>query len=152
MPKHAFIKSSVGLVPADHAAEEWFHKIKPGRPVDVTVTLPRNKGFHRKFFVMLNMAYQNYDWPDIQTAHGPSKCTYDKFREHVTIKSGHWKYEVTPEGKVVEVADSIAFDKMEQDEFERLYSDVLDVILMNFLTNWTRGDMEYAVNQMMTFT
>ena len=42
-------------------------------------------------------------------------------------------------------AKSISFAKMDEDEFARLYSSVVDVILARFLTNWTGEDMDKAV-------
>ena len=59
---------------------------------------------------------------------------------------------MTPTGEVRVTAKSLAFDEMDNDEFEQVYSDVLDYILMHYLSNWTTGDMDHAVNVMMGFT
>ena len=67
------------------------------------------------------------------------------------MKAGHYEAALTPHGEVRCTPKSISWSKMDESEFERLYSDVLDVILAEFLTNWRRGDIDHAVNQMMGF-
>lgn len=144
-------KTPAGLVPSDAMAAEWFGKVKMGGAVNATVRQPRNGKFHRKFFAMLNSAYANHDWPDIQSQFGPVRTSFEMFREYVTVKAGHYEADLTPYGHIRARAKSINFAKMGEDEFERLYSDVLDVILSEFLTNWTTGDMDHAVNVMLGY-
>ena len=151
MAEFAFIRSSVGLLPTDPAGKEWLEKLRHGVRVVAKVTVPRNAKFHRKFFAMLHVAYDNYDWPMIETQHGPARCIFEQFREYVTIKAGYFELGATPKGEPRAKAKSIAFGKMDEAEFERLYSAVLDVILMEFLSNWTERDMERAVEEMLKF-
>ncbi len=146
-----FIKSSAGLLPADETAKAWFEKLRSGVPVLAKVTVPRNPRFHRKFFAMLHVAYDNHDWPTIQTQHGPARCTFEQFRKYVTVKAGFFEMGATPQGKPRAEAKSIKFGKMDEAEFEQVYSAVLDVILMEFLANWTDKDMERAVEAMLGF-
>ncbi|WP_420010618.1 DUF1367 family protein [Tateyamaria sp.] len=145
------IKSAAGLVPSDAMAAEWFAKVPLGKPVNAKVTLPRNGKFHRKFFAMLNVAYDNHDWPDVQSQFGPVKTSFEMFREYATVKAGHYEMDMTPRGDIRARAKSVSWAKMDDEEFQRLYSDVLDVILAEFLSNWTAGDMENAVNVMLGF-
>lgn len=145
------MRSPSGLVPADDVASEWFGKVKMGQPVTASVRLPRNGKFHRKFFAMLNVAYSNHDWPEIETNYGKVRVSAEMFRKYVTVKAGHYEADLTPGGEVRLVPKSISFSKMDQAEFDALYSDVLDVILMEFLSNWTHGDMERAVETMLGF-
>jgi|TARA_R110000772_G_scaffold173738_1_gene285685 hypothetical protein len=147
-----FIKTPSGLAPQDEQAREWFDKLSVGRFVDVKVSLPRNGGFHRKFFAMLNVAYASHEWPEIETKFGLARTSFDMFRKYVIVKAGHYEAELTPHGEVRVVPKSLSWAKLEQPEFEKLYSDVLDVILKEFLSNWTNADMDEAVRQMMEFT
>lgn len=145
------IKTPTGLAPSDAISADWFNKVPLGKPVNAKVTQPRNGKFHRKFFSMLNVAYANHDWPDIESQFGPVRTSFEMFRDYVTVKAGHYEADLTPQGQIRARAKSISFAKMDEDEFERLYSDVLDVILNEFLTNWTSGDMDHAVNVMMGY-
>lgn len=147
----SFIKSSAGLIPFDPDAQAWFEKTKMGAIVHGKMVVPVNGKFRRKFFVMLRCAYDNHDWPMIATQWGEAQTSFEVFREYVTIKAGHFVMDATPQGKPRAKAKSIKFAKMKDAEFEAVYSSVLDVILMEFLSNWKRGDMDNAVNQMLSF-
>lgn len=140
-----------GLVPATADAAEMLAKIGIGKPVNAKVTQPRNGKFHRKFFGMLDVAYSNHEWPEVSTNWGKATVSRDLFRQYVTVKAGYYEAALTPHGEVRCTPKSISWAKMDETEFERLYSAVLDVILAEFLTNWTTGDMDHAVNQMMGF-
>ncbi|MEN8658302.1 MAG: DUF1367 family protein [Marivita sp.] len=144
-------KSPAGLVPTDAVSSEWFNRLKMGAPINADVKQMRNGKFHRKFFAMLNTAYANHDWPEIETKFGMARTSFDMFRKYVTVKAGHYEVDLTPSGEPRVVPKSIAWAQMDEAEFSQLYSDVLDVILAEFLTNWTEGDMERAVQMMMGF-
>lgn len=145
------IKSAAGLVPSDAMAAEWLAKVQIGKAVNAKVSLPRNGNYHRKFFAMLNVAYANHDWPSVQSQFGPVKTSFEMFRKYVTVKAGHYEMDITPRGEIRAEPKSISWAKMDEEEFQRLYSDVLDVILMEFLNNWTSGDMDHAVNVMLGY-
>lgn len=144
-------RTPAGLVPADVAASEWLQRIGVGKPVNATVRQPRNGKFHRKFFAMLDVAYSNHEWPEIETKWGKVRTSSGLFRKYVIVKAGHYEADLTPRGEVRAEPKSISWAKMDEAEFSRLYSDVLDVILAEFLTNWTSGDVDHAVNQMLGF-
>jgi hypothetical protein len=48
-------------------------------------------------------------------------------------------------------AKSIAFGNMAEDEFERVYSAVADVILQRVLRNYTREDLDRVVDEVLRF-
>lgn len=70
----------------------------------------RNGKFHRKYFAMLNMAYDNQD----------QYKNFDHFRKIIQMKAGYYDTVVTDKGEVY-LPLSIAFDKMDNNEFEKLY-------------------------------
>ena len=147
----SFMRTPAGLAPADQEASDWFAKVKMGQAVTASVRLPRNGRFHRKFFAMLNVAYANHDWPEVDTQWGKAKCSASLFRKYAIVKAGHYEIALTPHGEPRAEPKSIAWAKMDEAEFSQLYSDVLDVILREFLTNWTTGDMDRAVDTMLRF-
>jgi hypothetical protein len=151
MAEHTFFKSPAGLIPADPTTQEWFAKLKMGGMVHGKLTMPRNVKFLRKFYVMLHTAYDNHDWPMIETQWGPAQCSFEQFRKYVIIKAGHFDMDATPQGKPRAVAASVSFANMDDAEFAEVYSSVLNVILMEFLDNWTDADMERAIEQILGF-
>lgn len=140
-----------GLAPATADAAEMLAKIGVGKAVNAKVSQPRNGKFHRKFFGMIDVAYSNHDWPEVKTNWGMATVSRKLFRQYVTVKSGHYEVALTPHGEPRCTPKSISWAKMDETEFSKLYSDVLDVILAEFLTNWTSGDMDDAVNRMLGF-
>jgi len=145
MPELQFTKHPSGFMPMDDAARSWLIKQPVGAVVKGKFSATRNPLFHRKFFAMLNIAFENWDNPEIDTEYGKARTSLDTFRAYCIVKSGHWEAEVTPDGNFRPKPKSIKFGSMSQDEFERLYSDVLDVILAKFLTRWSNEDMHDAV-------
>lgn len=152
MAQHTLIRTPYGLGPANQPAADWLNGVKSGTIVAAEVKKPRNGKFHNKFWAMLDVAYANHEWPEIDhPKFGKIRTSYDMFRKYVTVRAGHYTADLTPGGEIRAEPKSISFAKMDQTEFEALYSDVLDVILGEFLTNWKSGDMDRAINEMMSF-
>jgi len=93
-------------------------KIKPLALVKTNITQPRNLKFLRKFFGLIDLVYQNQE----------AYATADELREMITIASGYVDVVYTLDGNSHLEAKSISFAKMKEEEFEQLYSAVLDSI------------------------
>ena len=106
------------LVPLYPSDDEKKKKLKEDHIYEVDVKNPRNVGFHRKFFALLNLAHQNtsLDMP------------FEAYRKYVIMKAGYFNVYHTPKGAFYD-AESISFGNMDQDTFETLYSRVLDVVI-----------------------
>jgi len=141
-----FIKSSHGLMPSSPDAVEWFERLKFGTVCIAKMTVPRNYRFHKKFFAMLKVSYESWDNPVIQTPYGEAQCTMETFRNDVTVLAGYHELTVNTKGEAKYKAKSIKFAKMDEDEFGKLYSAVVTVILKHFLPNWAGSDMDRAVD------
>lgn len=61
MAKLMFIKTKVGLVPHTEADKEVFDKWKLGGVISVDCKQVRNPGFHKRFFNLLNLAFDYYE-------------------------------------------------------------------------------------------
>lgn len=107
-----------GLVPLYPADFDTKRKLKIGQDYEVEIKNPRNLGFHKKFFALLNIGHENtqLDMP------------MDAYRRYITIKAGYYNVYQTPKGLYYD-AKSISFASMTQDEFEDVYSRVLDKII-----------------------
>jgi len=81
----------------------------------------------------------------------PAKC-FEAFRKQLTIQAGYYELVLTPSG-LEKRAKSIAFDKMSQEEFGKLYKDLLSVCWETVLSRHfeTEADAENAINQMLDF-
>lgn len=146
-----FTKARGSLYPATDEAAEWLSRVAGGETLRGQMTRPRNVKFLRKFFALLNVAYNNWPKPEIETPYGIATCSRDKFRNDVIVLAGHGEPVCNTRGEWRMVAKSISFANMDEDEFARLYSDVLDAILKTFLPDWTGDEMHNAVSQILEF-
>ena len=110
-----------GIVPVDEDGEEIMKKLKIGEPYMVKVWKPKNIKFHRKFFALLNVLFNMQEFYDNKKA----------FRYWLTMKAGYFKMYLSPKGKPMYFADSIAFDKMDETKFGELYQKVIDTAIGN---------------------
>jgi len=133
----------------------WVEGLEPGEFFTLVYKQPRNLRFHRKFFAMLNHSFEHWE-PE----QGRKRFTYkgraitkdfDQFRKDILILAGFYEARYDLKGRVELQAKSIAFDKMEEDEFERVYEAVLKVLLEQVLTNYTRDDLDRVVEQLQAF-
>ena len=117
----------VPLYPSDYEEKK---KLKKDRVYSCEIKYERNYEFHKKFFALCKIGCE-YS----KTVEMP----FDAFREYITIKAGYAEIYLTPKGKFVR-AKSISFAKMEQEEFEMLYSRVLDKIILD--TDFNKQEIE----------
>lgn len=152
MPEIVLTKAANGmLVPIDPQAQEFIAKLKLGAGVTASVKKHRNPRFHRKFFALLNVAFDAWE-PGIKEHKGmPVQKNFDRFRKDITISAGFYDVVVNLKGEVRAEAKSINFSSMEDDEFADLYSAVINVILAKILTNYSRDDLDNVVNQVLGF-
>lgn len=139
------------FAPDDAATAEAMEKIKPNAVVKAEVTQPRNLGFHRQFFALLDVAFEAWECPAAEYKGQLIQKNRERFRKDLTILAGFGYPVVNLKGEVRYEAQSISFAKMDGAEFEALYSRVVDVILTKVLTHYTREDLDHVVNQILGF-
>jgi hypothetical protein len=118
-----------GLIPLYPNDFNEKRKLKLGVDYWCKITNPRNVGFHKKFFAMLNVGHENTRL----------EMPFDVYRKYMTVKAGFFTAYQTPKGIYYD-PDSISFASMEQDEFEDVYSRVLDKVIEDI--GVTKADVE----------
>lgn len=142
---------SGALAPADAQAAEFIAKLKLGGAVKAKVSQPRNYRFHKKLFALLNLAFESWE-PEGKEYKGERVAkNFDQFRNDVTVLAGFYDTTVTLKGDVRLVAKSISFANMEQDDFDKLYNAVVNVLLARVLTKYTRDDLDEVIERLMAF-
>ena len=142
MTKVAFTKVSGILAPFGPDAEQWMQSLKAGQYIEVNATRPRNSKFHAKYFALLNYGFENWDVDETKAAKN-----FDRFRDDMTILAGYYEQVWRADGTFRIEPKSISFAKMEADEFERLYSKTLDVLLAKIIPTHTTEQ----VNKILAF-
>ena len=152
MPDVFLIKTPNGsLAPADGQSAEILHKQKVGQGFRVRMTKIRNIRFHRKFFALLNYAFDTWEPTEKEYRGHPVQKNFDQFRRDITILAGFYETAVRLDGSIRITAKSISFASMDETEFEELYSKVIDVLLQRVFTNQTRDDIDTVVNNILQY-
>ncbi len=144
------------LVPCDEQSRETIAKWKLGQGVNAKVTKARDITRHRKFFAMLNLGFDAWE-PPLPEVHAdgyrgmPITKNFDRFRMEVLILAGFYTPVYSMKGEIRLEAKSMAFANMDQDEFERVYSAVADVLLQKILKTYTRDDLDRVIEELLGF-
>ena len=112
-------KTKQGFVPADEDSVKVFNKLKVGDEIYADYKKTRNYKNHKRFFSMLQAVVHNSE-------HYKS---VDNLLDIVKLKTGYFEIVVSHDGKQNYIPKSIAFYKMDEDEFKSFFSDVIDVVL-----------------------
>lgn len=145
------------LIPAHESDLEAVKKLPAHQPIRVKVTKIRNVQFHRKYFALLNYAFEVWSPPVGNTAIPAAlfgeeiEKNFDRFRHDIIILCGFYDAHYRLNGEIRLEAKSISFAKMDQDEFERLYDKTIDVIIKHVLRNYTGDELRAVVDQIQEF-
>jgi len=141
------IKMNGALYPASEHDRELLGKFKTGEPTRVTLRRVRNYEFHKKFFKLLDLAFDYWIPPENVLG----EKNFDRFRYDITILAGFYEQTVRLNGEIRTEAKSISFDNMSEDEFEDLYLKTIDVIIKHVLKNYSGDMLRSIVDQVQEF-
>lgn len=133
-----------GLVPNYDSDFDEKKKLKIGEVYRCEIRLARNYNFHRKYFALINCAWEYQD----ERRQLFFKDDIERFRKSVEIAAGHCDIIYLLDRKEwVESPKSIAFEKMDEAAFSDLYEKVKRVLFSVFLTHITEEEfMKNLVN------
>ena len=134
-------RADFSFIPASEDDKQAALKIKRGQVVEANIKVLRNYKLLRKFWAMVNTAF-NFLSPQQQEFFHDSA---DGFRCTLEVAAGYYDefYDATRRAWV-QKPKSIAFDKMDEAEFDKLYEDVVNVVFKLFLeTNRVDRDTFY---------
>lgn len=115
-------KPDGSLLPSYTTDYDKLKKIKVGETVSCEIKKPRNIFFHRKFFALINLVFENQEIFN----------NIEYLRKELTKAAGYYDSYINHKGVVCYEAKSISFAKMSQDEFDDLYNKFLDVVVEVF--------------------
>lgn len=161
--KTLWIKSQAGLVPHCEEAQEWYSKLAPLQVVhgNLTRMQTRNEKFHRKYFALLHVAFDNFTptvdqeqfkqhYPAVEAK--PEK-NFKRFRNDIAILTGHYDTTIRLDGTVRLEARSISFGKMSNEEFAQLYSATVNLLLKNvYKDTLSEKELNDIVGQYLEYT
>lgn len=126
-----------GSTPQDHEHWERFKRrlkvMKPGQCMRFEWSSPRNPQHHRLLFALIQLITENSE----------AYRTTEQALVAIKLAAGYFEPVVDPRtGHVVPVPQSISFEKMGQEDFERFYSAALDGVIQVILPQLGRGDVD----------
>ena len=107
------------FAPNDQQSLELASKLKVGEVYRHEVKKPRNYIFHKKYFSLLNLAFENQENYD----------SFESFRDAITMQAGYYDSHVSLKGVTVFKPRSISFSSMDELDFDKLYNQTINVIL-----------------------
>lgn len=123
-----------GWVPANRHDAEALDRFPVGSVARASFRKPRNPKHHAKFFALLNVVFPHQQaWP-----------TMELFRKAIQRALGYFEEH---NGMIFDV--SIAFDRMDQDEFARLYERAVELMITRILPSVDRADLEREVQEIL---
>jgi len=150
--KTHLIKTMSGLLPADPGTEEWYRKLKVGSVISGEHKKVRNPLFLRKYFALLNVGFDAWEPGEIDSKYGTPEKNFERFRKDIAILSGYYDIVVRLDGSTRPEAKSISFAKMEETEFEDLYSKTIDVLLKYvYNSDMTPEEIDRIANEYLRF-
>lgn len=112
-------KTNKGLLPCYDSDYEMYSKIPLNEQFEIEYTKKRNVRFHRKYFALLKLAFENQS----------DYRTMEDLRRDLIITSGRYDEVVNRiTGEVYKIANSISFAQMDETEFNNLYNDTKNII------------------------
>jgi hypothetical protein len=123
------------LAAADENALEVITKMRQGQAMKLKFSFPRNYENHKRFFAFLKITFDIQDHFD----------NIKHYRKWLIMKSGHYQIIVAPNGYEIFDADSIAFDKMDEQTFKSMFSDCIDVFISVWGDRITKDELEAIV-------
>lgn len=111
-----------GLIPVDEEGRKYIYNRKVGDILSCDIKVARSYPQLKRFMKFIQICY------DMQEHFTQPEA----FRYWLTMKAGYFDTIVAPNGKTVFKAHSLAFDNMDEDVFQKVFSDCIDAFLKEF--------------------
>ena len=124
------------VVPHDEPTTKYISRRKANEVIVAEIKLARNYEQHKRYFSFLNFTFDNQDHFE----------EFEAYRKWLALKAGFFTTLVEPNGNIRYIVDSISFESMDEDVFEKLFSVSIDVFLKNFGGDMTQDELLQAVS------
>lgn len=151
----ALIRHGGVLVPARQVDADAVKVFKPGEVEMFEARRLRNGVKFRRWWLLVEFAFDI--WREAMPAHvhegQPVRHELEVFRKDITVMAGFYRPVWSIEGEMRLEAESIAWAKMDEARFERLYSATIDVVMEKILAGqpWTAETLRAHVERLMDF-
>ncbi len=138
MVKIVLHRTLSGLQAVDDADKELLAKVNVGTWVTCEIKQARNIQFHRKFFALAKLVYENL----------PENIHYanqDQFLVALKVALGHCDTVICKDGSTAYIPSSISFASMDDLAFSDFYDKAVRIVVKYFLPGVTSQELENEV-------
>jgi len=114
------------LIPASDLEFEKLNKFKTGHTYQIEIKNSRNSAFHGKVFAFFTYCFSFWE---SENKYQCEQGQFDVFRNQMTVLAGYYDSFYKLDGSVRIEAKSLAFSSMTQEDFEKLYSALIQVAM-----------------------
>jgi len=142
------------LITVSEEGDKFFRESKVGKVFEVEAKEIRNIEFHNKLFSLFGMMHDILPTPEPVEFMGrmvTPEHTELNTRRFLTVKAGHYTVNGYPDGSVRVEAKSLKFGKMSANEFENLYSNVINACLKVLPSTWTEENLRQTANNILKY-
>lgn len=145
---------SGALIPINDEEAGKMARFKTGDTIRGEFVVMRNGAFHRKAFSLLQLCYEKFRdnvEPAEYKGQAATPC-FETWREQFIILAGHYDVTFSIAGKVRLKAKSMSFARCSQDEFEVIYSSLIDCALKHvYGGSMTESDLRALVDRILAY-
>jgi hypothetical protein len=144
MAKILLVKRLKALYPCDEAGEDVLRHLAQGEVIEVTFRKPRNVRFHRKFFALLSLVWEQVDDQE-------KYPTVEALLTEAKLITGHYeRRDIEFEGKRYPVLTpkSISFAAMDDIAFGKFYDRVSDWVARDVLPGTSSPELQEEVERL----
>lgn len=117
--------------PADEMYLPDLQSFKNGEIYEIELKRTRNPAFHRKVFSFFKFCFNHWAADKTEWRYFDERTQFDTFRKNLTVLAGYKVASYTIDGRMRVEAQSLSYGNMEQDEFERCYSALINAAMQN---------------------
>lgn len=133
-----------GLVPLYDSDHDMKKRLKTGSTVRCRVTQPRNYEFHKKFFALVRLTYDNLP---LQLVERWNIRSVDDMLRRFKRDLGYFSSRTNDLGEREIEYRSISFAVMDGEQFGRFYNDCVNLVLYKYIPGIGRGELEEEVER-----
>ena len=115
--KIQLVKTPFGLKPVSDEDIKRLKKIEEGEVIVAEYTKSRNYRFLKKYMALIQLMWEN----------DSLNLTRERYRKEMEIAAGYFEAYEGYNGELRREPKSISFGKMEEEEFEQLFHDMLQI-------------------------
>ena len=134
------------LHPIDDAGRDVLRRVPTGEILSVEFKRPRHLRHHRLYWALVSLVWENIDhdrYPTVDDLHGAIKIAVGLRTRIVMPSSKDYPY-----GTVAFMPGSIAWAKMDQEQFSLFFDRVCDAVAKWFIPGITREELRREIEDM----